>query len=470
MTSDKNSNLSLFFEPRSIAVFGSMREPQGEGLTVIRNMLNFGFAGSIYPISRSATQASGLKAYPTVNDVDGPIDLAIVVTPPTTVLPIIDECGQQGVKAAIVATEGFAETGRDGATLQRHLVETARRYGMRLLGPNTLGVLSTDYGLVTAPYSMGYNKPPSGGITYCSQTGFLTFGVHPVKDIGYPISKICDFGNKCDVNELDLLPYLADDPSTNVICMHLEDIKNGQRFMEVARQAVARKPVLILKPGRTEAGARAASSHTGSLAGDDQVHENAFRQAGVIRLRTWREFWDIPKALSLQPLPKGNRIAIVTATGGAGVMLSDAAAEFGLVPATFATATRSQLGKLSPRLGNNPVDVGPMMSVRESPFSVYEDVVPAILSDPNVDCLTAVCHLGPPILKVFTGLAPLISKIGKPVTVLGYGIDLPEMQESVRQMESMGLPTYLDLETSVKALGVSAAYSRIRARMEEDAR
>ena len=470
MTSDKNSNLSLFFEPRSIAVFGSMREPQGEGLTVIRNMLNFGFAGSIYPISRSATQASGLKAYPTVNDVDGPIDLAIVVTPPTTVLPIIDECGQQGVKAAIVATEGFAETGRDGATLQRHLVETARRYGMRLLGPNTLGVLSTDYGLVTAPYSMGYNKPPSGGITYCSQTGFLTFGVHPVKDIGYPISKICDFGNKCDVNELDLLPYLADDPSTNVICMHLEDIKNGQRFIEVARKAVARKPVLILKPGRTEAGARAASSHTGSLAGDDQVHENAFRQAGVIRLRTWREFWDIPKALSLQPLPKGNRIAIVTATGGAGVMLSDAAAEFGLVPATFATATRSQLGKLSPRLGNNPVDVGPMMSVRESPFSVYEDVVPAILSDPNVDCLTAVCHLGPPILKVFTGLAPLISKIGKPVTVLGYGIDLPEMQESVRQMESMGLPTYLDLETSVKALGVSAAYSRIRARMEEDAR
>jgi acyl-CoA synthetase (NDP forming) len=470
MTSDKNSNLSLFFEPRSVAVFGSMREPAGEGLTVMRNMLNFGFLGKIYPISRSATQASGLKAYPTVSDVDGAIDLAIVVTPPPTVLPIIDECGRKGIQAAIVATEGFAETGSDGATLQRQLVETARRYGMRLLGPNTLGVLSTDYGLVTAPYSMGHNKPPSGGVTYCSQTGFLTFGVHPVREMGYPISKMCDFGNKCDVNELDLLPYLADDPSTNVICMHLEDIKDGQRFIEVARQAVARKPVLILKPGRTEAGARAASSHTGSLAGDDQVHENAFRQAGVIRLRTWREFWDIPKALSLQPLPKGNRIAIVTATGGAGVMLSDAAAEFGLVPATFAAATRSQLGKLSPRLGNNPVDVGPMMSVREFPFSVYEDVVPAILSDPNVDCLTAVCHLGPPILKVFVGLAPLISRIGKPVTILGYGIDLPEMQESVRQMESMGLPTYLDLETSVKALGVSAAYSRIRARMEEDAR
>jgi len=470
MTPGKESGLKLFFEPRSVAVFGSMREPAGEGLTIIRNMLNFGFAGRIYPISRSATHASGLKAYPSVNGVDGPIDLAIVVTPPPTVLSIIDECGRKGIKAAIVATEGFAETGPDGATLQRQLVETARRYGMRLLGPNTLGILSTDYGLVTAPYSMGHNKPLSGGITYCSQTGFLTFGVHPVKDIGYRISKICDFGNKCDVNEIDILPYLADDPSTKVICMHLEDVKDGQRFMEVARQAVARKPVLILKPGRTEAAARAASSHTGSLAGDDQVHDSAFRQAGVIRLRTWREFWDIPKALSLQPLPKGNRIAIITATGGAGVMLSDAAAEFGLVPAIFTAATRRQLGQLSSRLGNNPVDVGPMMSVREFPFSVYEDVVPAVLSDPNVDCLTAVCHLGPPILKVFTGLAPLVSRIGKPVTILGYGIDLPEMQESVRQMEALGLPTYLDLETAVKALGVGAAYSRIRARLEGDAR
>ena len=470
MKSGKDSNLSLFFEPRSVAVFGSMREPQGEGLTVIRNMLNFGFAGSIYPISRSATQASGLKAYPTVSSVKGLIDLAIVVTPPPTVLPIIEECGRKGIKATIVATEGFAETGPDGASLQRQLVETARRHGMRILGPNTLGVLSTDYGLVTAPYSMGYNKPPSGGITYCSQTGFLTFGVQPVKDIGYPISKICDFGNKCDVDEVDILPYLADDPSTNVICMHLEDIKDGQRFRRVAREASARKPVLILKPGRSEAGARAASSHTGSLAGDDLVYENAFKQAGVIRLRTWREYWDIPKALSLQPLPKGNRIAIVTATGGAGVMLSDAAADFKLVPATFSTATTSQLGRLSPRLGSNPVDVGPMMSVREFPFSVYEDVVPVVLSDPNVDCLTIVCHFGPHIVKVLTGLAPQISKIGKPVTVFGYGIDLPEMQNSAREIEALGLPTYLDLETAVKALAAGAAYSRIKDRLTENAR
>jgi acyl-CoA synthetase (NDP forming) len=151
-------------------------------------------------------------------------------------------------------------------------------------------------------------------------------------------------------------------------------------------------------------------------------------------------------------------------------MLSDAAAECGLILTAFTADTGSQLGRLSPRLGENPVDVGPMMSVRESPFSVYEDVVPVLLRDPNVDCLTAVCHLGPPIVKVFTGLAPVISRIGKPVTVMGYGIDLAEMQESGHQMEALGLPTYFDLETAVKALGVAAAYSRIRARMEENSR
>jgi acyl-CoA synthetase (NDP forming) len=470
MTTQKHDALKLFFQPRAVAVFGSMREPLGEGLTIMRNMLNFGFSGRIYPISRSATSVAGLKAYARVSDVDAPIDLAIIVTPPSTVLPIIDECGRKGIKAAVVATEGFAETGPDGAALQRQIVDVGRRRGMRLLGPNTLGVLNTANGVVTGPYPLGCNKPLAGGVSYCSQTGFLTFGVHPVKDIGYPISKICDFGNKCDLNELDVLPYLADDPDTNVICMHLEDVKDGRKFVDVARRAVAQKPILILKPGRTESAARAVSSHTGSLAGDDLVYENAFRQAGVIRLRTWREYWEVPKALSLQPRPKGNRIAIVTATGGAGVMLSDAAAECGLILTAFTADTGSQLGRLSPRLGENPVDVGPMMSVRESPFSVYEDVVPVLLRDPNVDCLTAVCHLGPPIVKVFTGLAPVISRIGKPVTVMGYGIDLAEMQESGHQMEALGLPTYFDLETAVKALGVAAAYSRIRARMEENSR
>lgn len=443
-----------------------MREPLGEGLMVIRNTLDFGFRGRIFPISRSAIEVTGLRAFPDLEAADEAPDLALVITPPPTVLPIIEQCGRRGVRAAIVATEGFAEAGPNGARLQRELVETARRFGMRLLGPNTLGVLDTASGLVTGGYPLRGNKPLPGGVSYCTQTGFLTFGVHPMKDLGYPISKVCDFGNKCDVNESDILPYLAGDDSTRVICLHLEDIKDGRRFQAAAAAAVARKPVLVLKPGRSDAGARAAASHTGSLAGNDLIYESALKQAGVIRLRTWREYWEVPRALAMQPLPAGNRVAVVTATGGAGVILIDAAAEAGLTPAAFAPPTRRLLQGLSPRLGGNPVDVGPLMSVRDDPFNIYLDVVPAILADPNVDCLAVVCHLGQPIVEVLTRLAPEMARSGKPATFFGYGIDLPDMQQSARQVEALGLPAYLDLETAVKALGAAAAYSRHRARLE----
>ncbi len=466
MSAESSASLQSFFEPRSVAVFGSMKEPMGEGLTVVRNMLEFGFRGHIFPISRSAAEVLGMRAHADLETVAQPPELAIVVTPPPTVSPILEQCGRRGVRAAIVATEGFAEAGPDGVRLQQELLHTARRFGMRLLGPNTLGVLNTACGLVTNPYPLRGSTPPAGGVSYCTQTGFLTFGVHPMRDLGYPISKICDFGNKCDVNESDILPYLADDDSTKVICLHLEDIKDGPRFRQVAEEAVARKPVLVLRPGRTQAGARAAYSHTGSLAGNDLVYDNALKQAGIIRLRTWREYWEIPRALSMQPLPRGNRVAIVTATGGAGVILIDAAAEAGLVSAEFAPSTRRLLGALSPRLGGNPVDVGPLMSVRDSPFSVYLDVVPPILADPNVDCLALVCHLGQPIVEVLTRLAPEIARSGKSATLFGYGIDLPDMQQSARQVEALGLPAYLDLESAVRALGAAAAYSRHRARLE----
>ena len=468
MKPEKHNTLEPFFEPRGVAVIGSMREPMGEGLTLIRNMLEFGFSGKVYPISRSSAQVLGLRAYPNVNDISGPIDLACVITPPSTVIPIIEQCGEKHIKAVIVSTEGYAEVGAEGVRQQRQLVETAHRHGIRILGPNTLGVYNSANSLITDPYPIGRNKPLRGGISYASQTGLLTFGVHPIKDHGYPINKIFDFGNKSDVNELDLLPYLADDATTNVICLHLEDIRDGQGFLDFASRAAARKPVLLYKPGRSEAGARAASSHTGSLAGDDQVYDSAFKQAGVIRLRTWQEFWEIPKTLSMQPLPKGNRIAVVTATGGGGVISMDAAAEAGLAAAPFSANSVSELNRLSPRLTKNPIDVGPLMSIRQSPFGIYEDVVPIILRDPHVDCAAFICHVSPPIVDVFTRLAPEISKLGKPVTIFAYGIDLADMRESARKLEAHGLPVYLDLETAVKALGVAAAYFQAKARLEEN--
>ncbi len=460
-----HNDLSRFFEPEGVAVSGSMQARSGTAYGVMKNMLDFGFSGRIYPINPSCAEVLGLKVYPNIDEIDANIDLAIVIIPPTAVPEVIQRCAQKGVRAAIVISEGFAEASEEGGRLQSQLVDISRRSGIRILGPNTLGVLNTSNYLVTGPYLLGYNKPVKGSIGYCAQSGLLTFGTHPVRDRAYPISKICDFGNKSDVNEVDLLAYLADDPDTKVICMHLEDIKDGRSFMEMAARAVSRKPVLIFKPGRNEASARAAASHTGALAGNDEIHEDAFKQTGIIRLSSWQDFWEVPRVFASQPLPKGNRVAIVTATGGAGVILVDEAVRDGLVITEFKTETKSKLAELSPRFVNNPVDLGPILSVMDNPSSVYEEVIPLVLADENVDCAVIVVH-GGLMIPIFSSLRSRISQLSKPVTVFCYGINLAEMEESARQLESLGFATYFDLETAVRALGVAAAYSRIKSGLQ----
>lgn len=457
-----HSDLSSFFEPEAVAVIGSMQSRSGTAYGVIKNMLDFGFSGKVYPINPTSSEVLGLKVYSNIDEISANIDLVIVIIPPTAVPAVIEQCAQRGIRAAIVVSEGFGEASEEGGRLQAKLIDISRCNGIRILGPNTLGVLNTNNYLVTTPYLIGYNKPVQGGIGYCSQSGLLTFGTHPLRDRAYPISKVCDFGNKSDVNEVDLLGYLADDPDTRVIVMHLEDIKDGRRFMKAVRMAVPKKPVLVFKPGRNEVSARAAASHTGALVGNDQVYEEAFKQAGIIRLSSWQEFWEVPRVFASQPPPNGNRVAIITATGGAGVILVDEAIRAGLVISNFNAETKSKLAELSPRLVNNPVDVGPVMTIADEPFSVYEKVVPAVLADENVDCAVIVVHGGPHVAPVFRRLTHHISQISKPVTVFCYGVNLAEMEETSRELGKLGLATYLDLETAVKALGVAAAYSRIQ--------
>ena len=461
-----HSDLSGFFEPQGVAVFGSMQSRSGTAYGVIKNMLDFGFSGRIYPVNPTSKKVLGLNVYSNIDDIAANIDLAIIIISPPAVPAVVQQCAQRGIRAAIIISEGFAEASEEGSKLQSQLVDISRRNGIRILGPNTLGVLNTSNYLVTGPYLLGYNKPVKGSIGYCAQSGLLTFGTHPVRDRAYPISKVCDFGNKSDVNEVDLLDYLADDPDTKVIAMHLEDIKDGRRFMEAAARAVPRKPVLIFKPGRSEASARAAASHTGALAGNDEIHEDAFKQTGTIRLGSWQEFWEVPRVFASQPLPKGNRVAIITATGGAGVILVDEAVRAGLVIPEFKAETKGKLAELSPRLVNNPVDVGPVMVVTDEPFSVYEKVVPAVLADENVDCAVIVIHGGPRTRPLFSLLKNHISRISKPVTIFRYGINLAEMEETSRQLGGLGLATYFDLETAVRALGVAAAYSRIKSGLQ----
>jgi acetyltransferase len=468
MKSRNGSDLWAFFEPRSVAVFGSLKDGMGLGYVLIKNILDFGFTGKLYPVNPSYSEVLGMKAYPTVNEIADSVDLAVVITPPHTVPTIIKQCAQKGVKAAVIVSENFADAGGDGAKLQQQLVDITTHSGIRIMGPNTVGVFNAANGFTTIPYPFGYDRVRKGGIAYCSQTGIVLPQCQPIEDRAYPISKMCDVGNKCDVNEVDLLNYLADDLETRVVAMHLEDVKDGRSFMNAARRLAARKPLLVFKPARSAAGARASASHTGSLAVNDRVYDNAIRQTGAMRVNTWQEFWDIPKVFAYHSLPKGNRLAIISHSGGAGVVATDVAEECGLAIAKYSDTTMARLANMSPRLARNPIDLGPPLSVIDDPMSMQEEVIFTVLNDNNVDCATIVLYVGTmvPISYIVEMFDRVLRRVSKPMTVWFYGTSLSLIEEVSRQLEGLGVPTYTDQETAVKALGALVRYSRFKSGLE----
>jgi len=465
---DNRSDLTPFFEPASVAVFGSLKEGLGLGYGVIKSMRHFGYSGRIYPIYPSGGEVMGMKAFSRISEVTEPIEAAIVITPPPTVPGIVEQCARKGVKAVIVVSENFAEAGGDGVKYQQQLVDIVRRTGIRIIGPNTIGVFNPANGFITNPYLIIHEKIRKEGIAYCSQTGYVGLAVKPMEELAYPVSKMCDIGNKCDVDESDVLNYLADDPETKVVAMHIENVKDGRRFMDAARKVVARKPLLILKAGKSEAGAEAMTSHTASLAGNEQVYDAVIKQVGALRLSSWEEYWEVPRVFACQPVPRGNRIAIITGAGGLGVVVVDVAVESGLTMANFSDVTVKRLKKLSPRLGGNPVDLGPVLSVAEDPFLVQREIIEAVLEDENVDCAAVSVYVGfdaliPHIIQMFDGLKRHKSK---PMTIWIYGMKLHVLDEMLRQLEMRSLPTYLDFELAVKALGFAARYSRVKSNGE----
>jgi acetyltransferase len=463
-------DIGAFFEPRSVAVIGSLNEAFGLGYVAVKNLLQFGYGGKVYPVNPAYGDVLGMRTYAEVGDIGEPVDTAILMTPPETVPRIVSQCAASGVGTAVVVSDGFAEASENGGRLQRELTHLSRDTGIRIIGPNTIGLLNTANGYITVPYSIAYERIRKGGITFCSQSGFVGPTAQPLQDRALPIAKTCDLGNKCDVDEADLLDYLADDEETSVVAMHLEDVRDGRRFMEVSRRLAARKPLLVLKPGRSAEGARASASHTHSLAGNEQVYGGAFRQAGVIRVSGWHDFWELPRMLAYQQPPAGNRIGIITHTGGAGVVAVDAAVDAGLAIATFSDATNDRLTALYPRLAGNPVDMGPALSVVKEPFYVQEEALVAVLEDPGVDCVAiAVYHGFDFLLPIYREMfGRLKERTSKPMAIWAYGMQLPVMEDMARQFEEMGLPTYFDFETAIRALGAAARYAAIRAALAED--
>ena len=344
--------LETLFEPRSVAVVGASERADSVGRAVFENLQQGGFTGSVHPVNPKRKQILGAPCYSSILEVPVDVDLAIIAVPAAHVAGVIGQCGRKGVTSVIVLSAGFRETGAAGARLQKEVRQVATANGVALLGPNCLGVINTDP-TVSMNASFARTMPEAGNIAFMSQSGVLCTSILDyarMQRIGF--SKFVSFGNKADISETDLLRYLAEDTNTKVILMYLEDLEEGQSFIHLARQItgdpVEGVPILAIKTGRTPQGARAAASHTGSLAGADEVYDAIMAQAGVLRVETVQELFDLAVGFSSQPMPASDRVAIVTNAGGPGILATDACVRQGLELAKFDEKTNEVLRSTLP--------------------------------------------------------------------------------------------------------------------------
>ena len=463
------SQLSCFFEPRSIAIVGSFREAFFGGYVIVKSLLNAGYKGRIYPINPAYKEVQGIKVCASLADIRDRIDLAIVMINARSVAEMTQAFSEKGVKAVIVVSDGFAERNAEGARLQEGLVELAAKLGIRVIGPNTAGVANTANGFNPCPYEAGYYRIRKGSTAICAQTGMINPQAFPYPELRFGVSKICDFGNKCDVDECDMLAYLGEDPDTKVISMYLESIRDGQRFLAISKRVALEKPLLILKSGKTQEGAKASVSHSGGMAVDDKVFEAACRQAGVLRLTDFKEPFEIPKIFASQPLPAGNRLGIVTFTGGVAVLAIDEGAKFDLALTSLSVETAQMLNNIFPGFGKNPVDLGPVMAAVKDAFDRYPEILRTVLADPNIDGLFNVLWANPSgniVKRYLEAYEALRGANSKPLVSWVYGPNPELSSELAARLEDMGFPVFRSPESAIKALGLAWRYAQWKRRAQ----
>jgi len=445
--------LRHFFMPASVAIIGASTDPVSVGHAVLRNMLSYGFAGEVYPINPHAPEILGKRAYPSVLEVEGEIDLAVIVVPARIVPTVVEQCGQKGIEAAIIISAGFKETGSEGARLEREVVEIARRHGTRLVGPNCLGILVPATGLNA---SFAPLMPQAGNLAVMSQSGALgTAMLDWAVQQGVGLSAFVSFGNGADVGFAELVTAMKEDSRTGVVIAYMEGVSNGQAFLAAARETTRLKPVVIMKAGTTSAGSRAVSSHTGSLAGADAAYSAAFRQAGVLRADTVDRLFDYAMAFAYQPLPAGPGLGLVTNAGGPGIMATDAAEAQGLTMATLDKATVERLRERLPAAANfyNPVDV-----LGDAQPELYRYATEVLLADPNVSGVVAI--LTPQAVTKVPETAEAIGEVagsaGKPVLACMMGGE--KIAAGDEALERAHIPYYRYPERAVGALAGMVRY------------
>ena len=456
-------DLNKMFKPESVAVIGASNTPGKVGHIIVDNLINDGFEGAIYPVNPKGGEILGKKAYANIKDIPEKVDLAIITIPVAFVNPAVKECGEAGVENMVVITAGFKEVGGEGAKLEAELTALGEEYGINIIGPNSLGITDSH-----TPLNGSFSQmmPPTGNMAFISQSGAMMVAIidwSVTSGIGF--SKVISLGNKAGVSEIELLQYLAEDDETNVIICYLESISDDEDFVRTMRETALKKPIIVLKSGSSSAGAAAASSHTGALAGSDLAFDTAFRQSGIMRVETMAELFDLGLAFSKAPLPRGDNVAIITNAGGGGVLTVDAMEKVGLKLVEFDEETTARLKECVTEEGSakNPIDV-----LGDAPVSRYKESLEIVLSQDEVDSLIVmVC---PTASADPDGIAQAIleerKEFDKPIIVVNMGG--PSFEAANEALRDNGVPTYVFPETAVTALEAMTRYAQLENREFDD--
>lgn len=451
-----SKSLDPIFNPRTIAIAGASRKFGSIGQAVFRALITGGFEGTIYPVHPTATSVQGIRAYQTMQDIPEPVDLGVIIVPGDQVISVARDCLDAGAKGLIVISAGFAEMGPEGRARQVELLDLCRSRGARLVGPNCLGILiNRKEGVINASFSPVV--PPVGKVAFASQSGALGIAIlEEARRLGIGISSFISMGNKADVSSNDLLERWEDDPDTDIVVLYLESFGNPRRFARLARRVGRQKPILVVKGGRSDAGRRAASSHTAALAGSEIAIDAMFQQAGATRVQTLEELFDILSLMGNQPLPAGNRVAIVTNAGGLGIICADACENNQLIVPPLSPETQAALRSMLPveAAVTNPVD----MLASASP-ATYEEVIKTVLADPEIDA--AIVLFIPPLVTKAEDVAEAVARVGefaidKPVLACFVGSDAANAIAG----ETRKVPAFRFPESAARSLSAAVEYRR----------
>ena len=456
-------SLRNFFCPDSVAVIGAAREEEKVGHIILDNIINSGYKGKLFPVNPNADEIHGIKCYHSVLDIPDDLDLTIIAIPVQFVLQVLEECSKKNTKWSIIISAGFKETGIEGTKRERQLIEKAKEYGIRILGPNCLGIIDTECP-INATFTP--NIPPMGKIGFISQSGALGTAIldwAKTNKIGF--SKFVSLGNKADISENDLFDDWENEKDTEVITAYLEGVKYGREFMKISSRVSKKKPIIVIKSGNTDAGARAVSSHTGTLAGSARAYEAAFKQAGIIRANTIRDLFNYATAFSYQPLPKGKKVAIITNAGGPGIMATDECEKNDILLASLEKETIDGLKEFLPEAANfyNPIDIlGDALADR------YKKTLEVVIKDNNVDAI--VMLLTPQAMtqpyRTARAIVEVIGKSGKDIPVAASFMGGAEVKKAVRFLAEKNIPNFDIPEEAIDTLKVMMEYTDWKSKKE----